>query len=115
MLLVASLVPMLSFMGHWPESVPIPGTDQYLSVPFAGVHTHEEEDAHAHSQHCHGNSASCSDVPALVGAGFALIRDVLSFGTAGGLLLLLALQWWLPRGGAFVSPELQPPKGLATS
>lgn len=109
-LLALSLVPMLTFMGHWPAAVPIPGTDQYLSVPFAGHASEEEEGAHDHSQHCHGDSASCSDVPALAGTSFALMEEVLAVFTAGGLLWAAALQWWMPLRPNSLLPELQPPR-----
>lgn len=108
--LALSLFPMLTFMGHWPAAVPIPGTDEYLSVPLAGHATHEEEDAHDHSQHCHGDSASCTDVPALAGTGFALMQEVLAVFTAGSLLWAVALQWWQPRRPNSLLPELQPPR-----
>ena len=109
-LLALSLFPMLTFMGHWPAAVPIPGTDEYLSVPFAGQARQEEEETHDHGQHCHGDSASCSDVPALAGTGFALMQEVLAVFTAGGLLWAAALQWWKPLRPNSVLPELQPPR-----
>ncbi len=105
-----SLVPMLTFMGHWPAAVPIPGTNEYLSVPLAGHHSHAEDDGHDHAQHCHGDSASCSDVPTLAGVGFALMNEWLAFVAAGHLLLALALQWWRPGTANALVPELQPPR-----
>lgn len=111
-LLLLSLVPMLTFMGHWPGSVPIPGTDQYLSIPLAGHQTHDDshEDSHAHEQHCHGNSSSCSDVPAMAGVSFALMNEMLALTVSAGLLWAIALQWWRPRGSNSLLPELLPPR-----
>ncbi len=111
-LLLLSLVPMLTFMGHWPSSVPIPGTDQYLSIPLAG-HTDEHtghNDGHDHSQHCHGDAASCSDAPVFAGVSFALMSEPLAVQAAAGLLWATALLAWRPRQSNSLLPELQPPR-----
>jgi hypothetical protein len=111
-LLLGSLLPMLTFMGHWPTAIPIPGTDQYLSIPLAGHEEHQDghEDGHSHAQHCHGNSASCSDVPAFAGVSFALMSEALTFGAAAAFLVAVALHWWRPRQPNTLLPELQPPR-----
>ena len=99
-------------MGHWPSAVHIPGTDQYLSIPLAGHETHDDEhnDAHSHTQHCHGNAASCSDVPTFAGVSFAVMQEVLAVFTASALLWALALRWWEPRRPNAIVPELRPPR-----
>ncbi len=110
-LLAISLLPMLTFMGHWPEAVPIPGTDEYLSIPFAGrpLGDHHEEGGE-HEQHCHGDAASCTDVPALAGVSVGLAQEFLAVFTAGGLLWMVALHWWRPRRSNAIVPELLPPR-----
>lgn len=108
--LAIALVPMLTFMGHWPEDVRIPGTQQYLTVPLAGRSTAESEGAHDHTKHCHGDSASCSDVPALAGAGFAVMNETLAVAITAALLWVVALRYWRPRASNSLLPELQPPR-----
>jgi hypothetical protein len=117
--LVVALFPMLSFMGHWPASIPIPGTDSYLSVPLAG-HEHDDDEhseggAHSHAQHCHGNASSCSDVPTMAGVSFGLMEQTLAL--AGVDALLLALVWasWTPRRPIALMPELRPPRTAAAT
>ena len=111
--LLAALLPMLTFMGHWPASLPIPGTDQYVSVPFAGAeqpHSHEAgADEASHEQHCHAGAASCSDIPAAAGVSFGLMNQPVAF-VIGGLLLLMGVRWWQPRASTTISPVLQPPR-----
>lgn len=111
--LLAALLPMLTFMGHWPASLPIPGTDLYVSVPFAGAeqaHSHEAEaDEASHEQHCHAGAASCSDIPAAAGVSFGLMNQPVAF-VIGGLLLLMGVRWWQPRASTTISPVLQPPR-----
>ncbi|MEO8541330.1 MAG: hypothetical protein ABI577_16430 [bacterium] len=112
--LALTLLPMLTFMGHWPDAVHIPTTDQYLAIPLAGHHSHEEDEAHEHEQHCHGNSASCSDVPNIAGTGFALMNQSLTAAIAAtALLWAVALRWWRPGGTNSLIPELQPPRQFA--
>jgi len=117
--LLAALLPMLTFMGHWPASLPIPGTDLYVSVPFAGAeqaHSHEAgagagagADEASHEQHCHAGAAGCSDIPAAAGVSFGLMNQPVAF-VIGGLLLLMGVRWWQPRASTTISPVLQPPR-----
>jgi hypothetical protein len=112
--LLAALLPMLTFMGHWPTSVPIPGTNLYVSLPFAEAegHSHSSEDASSegdHSQHCHSGPASCGDAPAAAGASFATLSMAVSF-AIGGALLLLTLRWWRPLAPHTIAPALRPPR-----
>lgn len=111
-LLLLALFPMLTFMGHWPAAVHIPGTDQYLSIPLAGNDepADEHDDGHSHSQHCHGNSGSCSDVPALAGVSFALMSEALALSVTAALVWAVAFHCWQPRRPNSLLPELQPPR-----
>ena len=117
--LAVSLFPMLSFMGHWPAAVPIPGTALSLSLPLAGAEHHQavEEAAHehAHEEHCHGNSAGCSDVPSLAGTSFGLMGEAIGLAISCAALWLLALRWWLPNGANAIAPELRPPRCAASA
>lgn len=106
-LLLLALAPMLLFAGHWPSRLDIPGTDYYLSVPFAAPGPGEEHD---HGRHCHADAGSCSDVPASSGAGFAMMHEAVAAGPIGGLLLAIGLWWWRPTARLTVHPELRPPR-----
>jgi hypothetical protein len=106
-------MPLLTFMGHWPTSVRIPGTDSYVSVPLAGASRDSETSAHEHAQHCHGDSAECSDAPMAAGAGLALANEGIVVGLSGGLLLVALALAWRPARWATVSPGAEPPEGRA--
>jgi len=114
--LVLALLPMLTFMGHWPATVSIPGTSLYVSIPLAGAEPHAThndgggEGTHDHSQHCHGDSASCSDVPALAGVSFALLGEAVALGAAGGMLLLAIGRLWRPSTANALAPGRRPPR-----
>lgn len=73
LVLLVSLLPMLTFFGHWPAiTVTLPGTAVALQLPFSGPppgpaagHSHVGGDAHAHAPgdheaHCHASMASCA-------------------------------------------------------
>lgn len=110
-LLLLALAPILTFMGHWPTSLPIPGTDMFVSVPMAGQAADPEKGSeHSHGRHCHSDSKGCGDAPAAAGAGLALLSTpMLQFG-ATGMFLVVALLWWRPKSSAANGPELQPPR-----
>jgi hypothetical protein len=109
--LLLALLPLLTFMGHWPASVPIPGTDSYLSIPLAGAETHDEEnETHNHSQHCHAGAASCSDAPAAAGVTIAFGANGFAIATASGLLLLALSLSWRPASIRSLLPDPRPPK-----
>jgi hypothetical protein len=101
-------LPALTFLGHWPEQISIPGTNYYLAIP--GTADVESTGAHDHSQHCHADAASCSDVPATAGVSFAIMNETLGLIGAGGIFVLLALRWWVPGEGFNPSPEVKPPR-----
>lgn len=90
---------MLTFVGHWPAvDIPIPGTGLYARVPLSGVghgprggdghtHTHGSPaagDQAQHAQHCHAESAGCSDTPLPGLSTVAMLREVLGFIGLGG-------------------------------
>jgi hypothetical protein len=110
-LLLVALAPMLTFMGHWPHSLPIPGTEMFVTVPFAGQPVELDEGGeHSHGQHCHGDSEGCSDAPAAAGVGLALLSTPLLPAGATGMFIALVLLWWRPRNLITVGPELEPPR-----
>lgn len=105
---------MLTFMGHWPTSVAIPGTDLYLAVPFAGAEPgHGEATHHDHTKHCHGDVASCTDAPAAAGVTMALVAGMVTLPVAAGLLALALTLAAVPLAARSVVPELRPPRPSA--
>ncbi len=118
-LLLVSLVPMLTFMGHWPSTLPIPGTDSFISVPLAGSGSHDEHSPGSgaeHARHCHGGVASCGDAPAGAGVSLALVETPGTLAVAALGLIALALASWRPRRSFTVGPELRPPRaGFASA
>lgn len=114
-ILILALLPTLTFLGHWPGQISIPGTDYYLAIPGSASAPSGDTStsAHDHTRHCHADAASCSDVPAAAGVSFALMNETLALIVAGGLFVLLALRWWVPGEGFSPSPELEPPRAFA--
>lgn len=110
-LLVLALLPTLTFFGHWPAEISIPGTGYYLALPGAAP-APAGDDGHDHSSHCHADASSCSDVPATAGVTFAILNECVALFGACGLFVLLALRWWKPGEGFTPSPELEPPRAL---
>jgi len=107
--LFLALLPSLSFFGHWPEQFAIPGTAYAIAIPGAAGGA----EAHDHASHCHAEAASCSDAPAAAGVSFALMNESLTLLVAGGVLVLLALRWWVPGEDHPLSPEPAPPRFLS--
>ncbi len=108
--LLIAILPSLLFLGHWTLRFDVPGTDYSLGLPKAGV-AHGEAAAHDHARHCHGNSASCSDVPFAGASAFALMSASVACLGLAGILLALGGSWWLPSRRATVAPEPRPPRG----
>lgn len=114
-LLVVSLLPMLTFFGHWEPRIDIPFTNYYWGLPDfahegnAGA-AHEHDHDHDHDGHCHGDSASCASKPVTSGIGFALLRDSLLLLGAAAIATRVAATWWKPAHWTSVRPELQPPR-----
>lgn len=110
--LLLALMPMLTFMGHWPSSLPIPGTGLYVTVPLAGPAPNAgSEEHHDHSKHCHGEAASCADAPVAAGVGLALMNTLVSIPPATGLLFITVLVAALPLRSNTLAPEPRPPRG----
>jgi hypothetical protein len=114
-ILVLALLPTLTFFGHWPGQIPIPGTGYHLAIPGSSTAAPAgaANEGHDHASHCHADAATCSDVPATAGVSFAILNETLALFGAGGLFVLLALRWWVPGEGFTPSPELEPPRALA--
>ncbi len=106
------MLPMLTFMGHWPAELHVPGTELYLGIA-GGAHSHSHADgSESHSQHCHGDSAGCSEAPATAGVSFGLMNDAVALAMAGGLLLLVAARGWSARSQNALAPDLRPPRAI---
>jgi hypothetical protein len=107
-------LPALSFMGHWPEDFGIPGTAYYVGLPFTGSHGHTHEAganaADTHARHCHGDSASCSDVPATAGVSFGLANEALALTLAAGALLAVASANRAALRENVLAPDRRPPR-----
>ena len=124
LLLLVAILPTLTYFGHWPVvTLDIPGTDLYLQLPGSegniggddhgfGASAGSQRDAHEHAQHCHGDTATCTDMPFTGASAFALMEESLAALGIAALLTLVALQARRPGALASVAPELQPPKLL---
>lgn len=109
LLLLLSLLPMVSFAGHWPTHIDIPGTDFYLTLPFAGP-VEESAGGHSHAEHCHEGAAGCSKTPSTAGVGFALMNESIMALGAGALLIAVAARTRRLGPDRGVLPELPPPR-----
>jgi hypothetical protein len=103
---------MITFVGHWPTTLDIPGTTYYVGKPFTGSHghTHEADDRHDHSSHCHGDSASCSNVPSTAGVTFGLMSEVVALALAAGALVAVAVFARATLRENVFAPEPRPPR-----
>ncbi|PFG73506.1 hypothetical protein [Tepidiforma thermophila] len=127
--LLVSLLPMLSFFGHWPAlAVPIPGTGIELQLPFSGPvpgdgGTHDHADGHAHAPgdheaHCHAEMATCAETqvggqaPVTV-----LLETVLQLLGAGAWVAFAACAALAPRPAdpAGIDPPPRTPLLIAAS
>ncbi len=110
-LLLAALLPMLTFMGHWPATLPLPGTNFYLTVPLAGAAPNAQSaGSHSHGDHCHGESSECGDSGSSSSAGPAFLSERPIGLSLSAALIALALLWWRPADAASPGPELRPPR-----
>lgn len=110
-LLAVSLLPMLSFWGHWEPRIDIPFTNYYWGLP-AHDHAASPAQEHDHSGHCHGDSASCASKPVTAGVGFALLRDTVLLLGAAAIATRITPTWWKPARWGNVHPELRPPQAV---
>ena len=111
--LLVAILPSLTFLGHWSLNLDIPGTDLYLTLIAASDHHDEHaghDDPQAHTNHCHANAASCTDVPFTGASPFAFLHDSIAYLGAGALLVVLTLRAWRPWSALTVGPELRPPR-----
>jgi len=69
-LLLAAYLPALTFLGHWPLAIDIPGTSLYVGLPER-TSSHEA----GHESHCHASAGSSSDVPLAESATVAVLAD----------------------------------------
>jgi hypothetical protein len=111
--LLAALLPMLTFFGHWDELGITPHSH--------AAHEHDERTTHAspgqphhhhaeHASHCHVDLASCADVPLTALTGFALLNDSLAvLGEAGVLIPVNSRPEQRPRANV-VRPAVPPPR-----
>ena len=69
-LLLAAYLPALTFFGHWPLSIDIPGTSLYVGLPQSGSSA-----VAGHESHCHAAAGSSSNVPPPVTPTVAVLAD----------------------------------------
>ena len=111
--LLVAILPSLTFVGHWSLNLDVPGTDLYLTLIAASHHDDElarHDDQQAHTNHCHANAASCTDVPFTGASPFASLHDSIAYMGAAALLVVLAFGTWRPSSTLTVGPELRPPR-----
>lgn len=122
-----ALLPSLLFLGHWGVSIRIPAAGvNVVLVPASqaalGEHASKPQDRgrpygdkpDGHGRHCHGDAASCSDVPFAGAGGFAVLRDfAVGLGMASGSVLA-ALMVHVLAALHMPSPERRPPRAMAS-
>jgi hypothetical protein len=109
-LLLAAYLPVLTFFGHWPLSIDIPGTSLYVGLPDSG-----SSHGHDHKNHCHADAGSCSDVPLTSTATVAALAESLLLIAGDPPLIGVAEDGvaWLAQ--ANVTPTLPPPESAFQS
>lgn len=105
-LLAAAYLPALTFFGHWPLSVDIPGTSLYVGLPESTT----QGAAHNHKDHCHADAGSCSDTPVTTAGTVALLAESLAIEDLDSPLIGMATGFaaWQPQAG--VARLLPPPE-----
>ena len=122
-LLLLAILPTLTFLGHWPVlTLSVPGLALSLTIPFVSEETLDHAaaingpvvssgtDAQEHTQHCHANVATCTDIPFTGGSAFALLGEAVAFLGAAAILVALSMRPWRPTHESAVPPELRPPR-----
>ncbi len=65
--LAVAMLPMLTYMGHWENPAGLlPAAILGEFAPHShesAAHPHSHGEQEHHTQHCHGDVASCSDIP----------------------------------------------------
>jgi len=99
--MLLAVVLMVSAPDHWGVSVPASHSH--------GADEHAQASAAGHSRHCHGDAATCSDLPVYGLSGFAALE-----GWASGPLRLTdagrAANAFLPWRSAVYEPATPPPQ-----
>ncbi|MEP7216200.1 MAG: hypothetical protein ABI782_08090 [Anaerolineaceae bacterium] len=104
-LLVVAYLPAVTFLGHWPLSIDIPGTDVYVGLPLtASLHEHN------HKDHCHADAGSCSDAPLTTSATVASLAQSLAFDDVDSPLIGVGTGTAAWSAQAEVAPVAPPPK-----
>lgn len=98
---------------HWQASNPL---GQWLNGSHAHPAEVQERDSHGdeerHARHCHGDAATCSDLPLTATGGFIALAALLLFGAGD----LLARRLWRDRRAPSAwaqAPLLPPPRPLS--
>jgi hypothetical protein len=112
--LLFAILPTLTYMGHWPRELDLPGAHPSLRLgASADTHDPGHEDGDeglAHQRHCHGSPSTCSDVPFTGTSGLAVLNEWLALAGVSSLLVMLAGRWWRPGRPFAPPPELRPPR-----
>ena len=111
LVLLVAILPSLSFLDHWSVNVDVAGINLVL---IEAIHHEDEQaardDQPAHTNHCHANAASCTDVPFTGASPFALLHDSIAYLGAAAVLVVLLIGTWRPWATLTVGPELRPPR-----
>lgn len=112
LLMLAAILPTLTYLGHWELVVPLPGDQELTIIAAEGGHTHRHDDDHAaeHARHCHGDAASCSDAPFTGVSAFALLSAAVALLGTAGTAHEVPGGWWHPHRSNRVNPLLRPPR-----
>ena len=113
LVLLVAILPSLTFLGHWSISIDVAGID--LTLIEAIPHEDEQaahDDQPAHTNHCHANAASCTDVPFTGASPFALLGDSIAYLGAAAVLVVLLFGAWRPWATVTVGPEPRPPRPI---
>ena len=110
-LLILSLLPMQTYLGHWDLRIDIPGTDYYWGMPSAiqGSNTTQEHVTN-HGEFCRGDTASCAGTPAVAGASFGVMAMVVALLGTHARGRTVTGHAWMPPYARSVAPELLPPR-----
>jgi hypothetical protein len=112
LLLFAALLPMLTYVGHWPAfAIAIPGTAYELSLPFVAAETAAGD----HHQHCHADAADCSSGPGSVALAISVLAAGLAFRIPEGPLRLIGGASSRLRVQFLPAPEPGPPRAAAAT
>lgn len=104
-LLAAAYLPALTFFGHWPLAVDIPGTSLYVGLP-----TSAPKQGHSHEDHCHADAGSCSDAPVTSTATVAILADSLRLTERDPPMISLVPGGTDWRAQVAIAPIARPPE-----